>query len=331
MKEHKIKFVERGLLFLAILASIVLILNVIYITTVQEKNNLDRQDTIYYEYINNLGTKEINYVFFGDSHTRYGINPMYIDDSFNFGIPSENYIETYYKFKKILEEDNGTINNIVLEVDLHTFKHKSRPKERLFSDSYYANIVPINEMLQLKYQNVVPILIQEYFPVIGNGLDLVGFFITPPTTTSPTSIYLGWANNTGNFSSSNRSQIANTTYERHFGNDNPNGIEEIRFEYFMKVLEVAKNNEVNVIFIKYPVSKEYDDFINKNNITKDEYYEFIFANVNDTLGENYTVLDYYDVFFEHAEYFFDPDHLNDIGSKNLSEKIQSDLMDNNVD
>ena len=38
-----------------------------------------------------------------------------------------------------------------------------------------------------------------------------------------------------------------------------------------------------------------------------------------------TTLDYHDLFFDHPEYFFDPDHLNVQGSDLFTERLASEL------
>jgi hypothetical protein len=40
----------------------------------------------------------------------------------------------------------------------------------------------------------------------------------------------------------------------------------------------------------------------------------------------YGILDYHDLFFDHPEYFFDPDHLNIKGSDLFTEKLAGELQ-----
>ena len=43
------------------------------------------------------------------------------------------------------------------------------------------------------------------------------------------------------------------------------------------------------------------------------------------MSNGYALLDYYDDFFDHPEYFGDSDHLNNIGSTVLSKRGEEDM------
>ena len=60
-----------------------------------------------------LPNNKIN-VIFGHSHVAYAYNPKYIDSTVNLGDSGEAYIYTYYKAKKILE-NNPQIRKVFIE------------------------------------------------------------------------------------------------------------------------------------------------------------------------------------------------------------------------
>ena len=106
MRPDKIKFVKKGILFLMILAIMILFLNVVYINAVQHKLISYRKELLYREDVDTFKNKEIEFAFFGSSHLTYAVNPLYIHNSYNFGINHGNYLEIYYKLKKLVEKDD---------------------------------------------------------------------------------------------------------------------------------------------------------------------------------------------------------------------------------
>jgi lysophospholipase L1-like esterase len=88
---------------------------------------------------------------------------------------------------------------------------------------------------------------------------------------------------------------------------------------------------MDIIFVRYPVSEEYYELATTEYVDEEKFYHFLFTNINNTIGSDYTVLDYHDIFWEHPEYFSNADHLNNKGAvafsiiieKNLSELYKS--------
>ncbi|MBU0580124.1 MAG: hypothetical protein KKA19_03015, partial [Candidatus Margulisbacteria bacterium] len=278
-----------------------------------------RKEAEWQEYKNHLNNNTLNYAFFGDSHTLNGLNPKYLNNSFNFGFPGEEYTETYYKIRKIIEKDQVEIKNLILEVDIHTFSDFIRTDDALFGYlGYYNNFMSINKIAELKKQNIIILFLRSKLRIVGNGMEIMSYFMVEPIQ-----FKLGWVNLTGDFSVVNRTSLTSIRYKKYFSN-NPNLIEKRSFDYFIKTLKFAKKNKMNVIFIKYPISYEFHSELEKNNISEKQYYSALFDRVNKTILD-YNILDYYDLFFEHPEYFADPDHLNWQGSEIITKKIVSEL------
>ena len=319
MKEHKIKFIKRMSLFLLILIILILTINLIYTKFILERSIVYRQDQIYKEYISSLPEKKLDFSFFGDSHTMVAVNPQYIPNSFNFGIGAENYIITYYKLKRILDE-GVEINTIVLELDLHTFSGILTNEENLFSKLwFYSDFVSYNEIKEIRGGFIIGLWIESNFPFLGKG-DEFRFVIDKPEVVN---ISFGWVENKKNFSEiENKVELAKKECRSHFGEEER--ISDISFEYFIKTIELAKKNDINIIFIKYPITKEDDFVLTEKNITKEDYYKTIFNEINKTL-ENYYVLDYYNLYFDNPEYFGDSDHLNYNGAEVFSKSLYKDL------
>ena len=100
------------------------------------------------------------------------------------------------------------------------------------------------------------------------------------------------------------------------------------YTYFLKTIELAEQNNITVIFVKYPVTRDYNNLILKNNLNREDYYNTIFKDVNSRIP-NYIVLDYYDTYFDNPEYFGDADHLNYVGAEAFTNKLYKDLQPKN--
>jgi hypothetical protein len=325
MKNDFSKFILRFFLFILILTFLVAAINSIYAKFIIKKQQYYRQISSYEEYIKGLpAPKKINYAFFGDSHARNGVNPSVIGNSFNFGTSAENYIETYYKLKKIIEVDNIKIDTAIFEVDLITFSSLLTDKTRIFDDLYYFhNFVPFAEVKKLRNASNLEMLkiyfSEVYFPAIGKGEDFLNIFIEPKLT----EVYLGWTKEYEDYTLLDMESVALKTYGKQFANQER--ISSVSLEYFLKTLELAKENNINIIFIKYPISNEYDGVMKEKGFDRGGYYEEISNKIRNKLGDNYVILDYYNLFFDHSEYFTNPDHLNYKGAEIISERIKEDL------
>jgi len=320
MKEHKIKFAIKLFTFLLVLILILIVINIIYYKIVISETKTYLADKSYENYIADLDDKRINYAFFGDSHTLNAINPEYINNSFNFGGSGENYLKTYYKLRKILHEDNVKLGSIILEIDLHTFStYLTDPSFVLVDYWYYHRFIPYTVASNFSDKSLLGLFFESKFPFIGKGENLLKRQKINP-------IYRGWAKTDWKYSDqseqvriNNAARTANTFF------DNQERISNISLEYFEKTLHLAKENDMAVVLIKYPISPEFHDQLIAKNITQEQYYFEIFSLVNATIDE-YSVLDYYSLFFDNPEYFADQDHVNMWGAEILSKKVAEDLV-----
>ncbi len=327
MKENKKKFMKKGIFFIIIFLLIVLLLNHFYILMSQDKL-IYRKEFEWQQYKKNLPANALSYAFFGDSHTANDVNPEYINNSFNFATYSEDYIETYYKIKKLLEKDNVKINSVVLEIDMHTFSDRIRTEEALFSEvRYYNEFISLDEMSKLKgNKSKISLLLGKYLPFLGNGKELIS--LTIKKGISP--LKLGWVKLDSNWSLELNKEVTASRRYNDMYRAPGNLLTPGSVNYFLEILKLCEKNDIQIILIKYPVTKEYYDELAKHNISREQHYYALFNEI-DRITKNYAVLDYYNCFFQQPEYFGDVDHLNYVGSEVLSKKINKDLMNVNTE
>lgn len=293
-----------------------------YIKLIQHQKIEYRKGLLYEEDIGSFENKEIDFAFFGSSHASKSIHPAYIPGSYNFALNHGTYVETYFKLKKVVEEDNLKINHIVLEMDLHAFSEKyNEPKEMFRNLEVSQEYAALREIAEIREESWPSVFIQRYFPILGNAPDLIEYVKDKPTFT-PT--YFGGEISEGDFSQAeNKTFIAYQRYKLHFDKD-PAKVSSISILYLIKTLQYAKEHNITVIFIKYPITKEFDEITQKN-VPAEKYYSTVFSYINKMVGEDYAVLDYHDLFFDRSELFYDSNHLNYIGAEVFSKKVADDL------
>lgn len=321
MDKENISFVKKFLFFCTLLILATLLINIFYEKEILVKKNFYRKELIYQSFIENLSEKKFDYVFFGDSHAFHAINPEFIKNAYNYGTGAENYIKTYFKLRKMIDKERIGVKNAVFEIDLHTFSSRLTDETNLFNElEVYSEFVSYNEVKNVTGDSILNILVESKLPFLGNGKEF-GILIKDIQFNELNSY--GWLKNKANFSEMNKSQLAEEVIKDSF--QNQERINNISFEYFLKTIELADKSGTKIIFIKYPYTKEYKEAFLRKNLTIEEYYTFIFQEVDKTIS-NYTILDYSDIYTNNSEYFGDPAHLNYIGAEIFSKKVYSDLQ-----
>ncbi len=323
MKKNNLdkKIIKFFIIFIISAIFIILLLNNIYVTSVLTKKTFYRKELDYYTFVNNIPDKKLNIIFFGDSHPFHDINPVFFNKSYNYGSGSENYIKSYYKLRKIIEKDNLSIDKIILQLDPHTFSTYYTKDDFLFNElPLYSRFVSQKEIKEiLQKDSFVKIFIESYLPVIGRGEEF-GIFIKSPEWTN---IKSGWIINNESFSEKNKSYFVDRSFNLFYKGQNMRS--NISLEYFFKMIKYAKVNNITVILLTYPHSKEYSLMIKDKNISLDNYYSYLFKEIEKSIGCNYYYINYYDIYFNKSEYFGDDTHLNYQGATEFSQKIKEDM------
>ena len=323
MKSHKIKFIKRAMFFLFITLILLFLINAVYVNYILPEKNFYRKEIAYQNYISNHS--EVKYAFFGDSHPFHAINPKFIPGAFNFGSGTQNYVKTYYLLDRVVNKDNIKVDNVVLQIDLHTFSSWLVEEPFLFNElELYSKFVPLEDIREIrKNSSIASLWIESNLPVIGKGKEF-GIIFSPLNLSE---MYEGWIKNPKDFSQINetiRKERAYEDYKVHF--QAKERIDNLSLEYFLKTLKLAKENNINVILIEYPMSKEYKDMAEEYNLSDMDYYPKIFNATESILGQNYYLLEYQDLFLENPEYLGDTYHVNYKGAEILSKKIYQDLI-----
>ncbi|MBN2052423.1 DUF1574 family protein [Candidatus Woesearchaeota archaeon] len=329
MKKEKIRFIKTGIIFVLIFIALFMIINFVYIKFFLSKNLQARAEAELQNFIKEKA--QMDYLVLGDSHAHQAVNPEYLPNSFNLAHSSNTYAENYYKLRRLLYDQKIKVKYLLLEVDMHSFSSYMKgpmPLKREFW--YYASFVPVKDIRNISGASEFDIRINHLFPVLGRGEDMLALLFSKPSKQ-----VLGWASYDTNISQQNITKLTVQRVEGQFlGQER---IDPLLIEYYVKILKMAREKNITVILVKYPVLKQYDEVLNEMNVTKEDYYDYIYALASEHVGKYY-VLDYYDLFFNQSkyefttsDYFSDPDHVNALGANILSEKVSNDLKEKGLE
>lgn len=310
------KFAKRALLFIVLLAAINVLLDQAFKAFSVHNILNNRMDEQFAEY-----KQPLDYLSLGNSHNC--VNTYLLENSFNYGSPSENYIQSYYKLKYILENTNKKPENLLLQADISTYGAKIA--ERYEYNSYWIKYIDYRELARIKDDRKVLTKWVEgkYFSYAGNYKD-IQLSIVYRIKIKTLEMHNGYRPHRDyrNFADEpNRQKVA---WEK----ANLFSTKGVYFDptikaYFEKIMELCNEHGVKVFLIRYPVSQEF--YTEETGmVPADKLYpevEAIASRYNSYQG----MLDYHSLFFDHPEYFFDPDHLNVKGSDLLTLQLAKDL------
>ena len=330
LKNNK-KTILESISFLVILMIILTILNIGYIAIVLKNTTLERVEMQL-----NDRKDDIRIMFLGDSHPLTSINPRFINNSFNFASGGENLFLNYFKFKKILEDDEFKIDVVVIQTDLHTFLFRDDVEWATF-DSYpnywrkYVSIIDIYHLRQkFSLNDAIMWEINSLIPFIGQDEQFIDFLGMSEEDRikgfDARELIDGmqvrkdkfeWANESKRYKKANRTAIDHFI---DFGKIST--ISDSKIDYFQKILDLAEEQGLQVVLIKYPITEEYYN-LSKKYIDNELYYDRIFSITREYC--NVYLLDYQKEYFGQYSLFHDEDHLNIWGSEIFSKQINEEF------
>lgn len=277
---------NKAAVFSILFVVLFLILNSVFISLVYSKSIEFRTQQMTENFLKYIPQETLNCGFFGTSHTRNAINPQYITNSFNFSQPRDSFKDIYFKIESLVYQKKIKIKNIFLEIDQHNFTG-FYSDDLIFKDFYFTRF---------------------------DGRDV----FTVPEKDDLTKVIKGWHPLDGNeffeLSSVKKYEKAQIIFEIIKGK---NFLNQENLDYFEKILQLAEKNNIKVALIKLPAHESFDWVLKTNKFNFIEYYGKIYEIANRNL-DNYIVLDFYKKFDNFSEYFYDPTHINFLGSKLIS-------------
>ena len=315
MKESKKNFSWKIIIFLILYFIFFWFFNQYAFFVIKKSMEIFKNDIMFDEYLKQKENKKIENSFFGSSQVRNAIYPGNINNSYNFGNGGERYVESYCKLKMLIDE-GVVLENIFISYDFSDFTKDYLAFERL-KLNYYEGCVSTSEMSEFRKEKVFSTYAKTMFPLIGNGEDFVisQFGLYSPHEDRD----LGWINDDKILSLGDKFE-SKKLYELSLQN---NIVESLSLKYFLKIIDLARENNLNIFLVRYPMHREYESDLNKQ-------IEKVMREVQKELDlkinkDDYVFLDYFDLFFDKPRFFKDYMHVNSSGAKVLSRVINEDL------
>lgn len=284
----------------------------------------------------------VDYLFVGPSHTIHAINAVSLSKTldasvFNLATSSQDFIGGYYVLKDAIE--TGDIRHVIYEVSISRFEIEETLEVKTYIISDYMK----SQWIRAQYLT----------DALGSDQYPNGFFRlrrnfdpqNPPTaekfakvyTNKQDEAYLAYEGTEDYFGKGQWSEPTSWAYEgtaalntREWNLDNfpLEQIQPKEWEYFLKIIQLCKEKDVDLTFYIPPYSDLY--------LMRFEQYEEITQRVYDAAAENgITVVD---LNLAKKEYlpieisdFFNSDHVNDAASVKIAAFFTQYLKDPDKD
>lgn len=261
----------------------------------------------------------LKYLLMGSSHNT--INPEIVPLSFNYATPNENFIKNYYKLKDLIERRKIIPEYLIMNMELPLFSPFA--SERFKYDSYWIRYVDYFEVAKIKNDNDYIYMWFEgnFFSYVGKIREIL---MTIYYWNFPERIIKGYRQPVDSKNFANK--IKRTEFARQRAELYLSGFDELdenMVMYFNRIMDLCREYNIKVIFLKMPVTEEYYlasfEVADINRLNKD--LKGLTSEYNDMA----IVLDYESVFFDNPDFFYNPDHLNPEGADSVSRLIKTDL------
>ena len=279
--------------------------------TVNDSNSYARK-------INEIFKKKPLVIFLGDSHAATNIQAVKLNEKYvKLANGGDNLRQMLLKLDFAVR-NKPTIKYAVIPIDFHSFSNyryhdKSFKKDLLYS----RNFSLISDLYKVTWFNIGGQLLSYYVPLIsGDNWERYFLIISKQLEESISSQNEKTAATWPKLTQAQRNTIAQKRIESQL--KEPIVHDEMVYA-FDRLISFCKQNDIKLIGIKYPLSREYRNLLKKYEIDKvDEVYRsrrnrFMFIN------------DYHELFNESPQYFNDSDHLSLEGSNKFTSMLICDI------
>ena len=186
----------------------------------------------------------LDYLIMGGSHGEDAIDPFVLGNAFNYALRGENYVLTYYKLKRIVEEDAVEIRSLILHFDYHSFSSFWRYQIRPLS--FWRGYVSFPEIGYQFGEFVFPAtkLVEAYlFPYAQDIDETTGLLFAGPRSAEAVRGYIPRHDNLTD-SAAWRS-LGRSRVEFYLGGEDP--LDPALVAYFRKILALCREEDGSVI------------------------------------------------------------------------------------
>lgn len=243
---------------------------------------------------------------FSDSHGLPLSNNLEKAGIFNFSVASDSYYDIYRKINYLIQESE--VKKIIVSVDDHTLSPYREQYNNLDRSIYFATI----EEFDSKFDFYKTRFIFKNFPIFKpKARDIVKSKITSKLLFANSGHDTSTWDSYSKSKKTSKSQARFKTQFRYKENSKPLA------KKLEDIIILCKQNEIELIGIKFPLSMAYLEVLGENNYNADNIF------INNKLP----VWDYKKILITKPEYFENQDHLNIAGGKVFSELLIEKIND----
>ena len=249
----------------------------------------------------------------GDSHVQTAIDPSLLGSKyFSFAQGGDNIRQMLLKLDYAIREKK-TIRYVVIPGDYHIFSwYRNMNRNYSRELAYITNHVLIANLYNVNRTAVILRMLlhgaplstaddwEKYFYILTNHRQ-----VAAPTNT--------------NYDRLSQSEKKSLSMKRVRSQLGKKIVEPELVAVLDRLIDFCKDNELKIILVRYPFSKEYSYYAKKYPLDE---VEAVFRN---RAAHFLTLLNYKNIFFEKPHLFFDEDHLNDEGANVFTRIIKADI------
>ena len=261
---------------------------------------------------------DINILYLGNSRSSKGLVRDTIKGLVSFATGGETSVESYFKFRHLVEVEKIKVDTVVFPVGLLILS--SRKPTRNLNSYYWSKYIDYLEIGRQE-QNIEPYLSvyakNKLFPWYEYPYVRlkIAYNEVPGWNKDITKAYQNGD------SLEKRNQCRRVV--QYLMDENANYTNTV-LHYLEETILLCKKHNIQLVFVKYPITLPFKDVaideLEKHHINYSKSDEIINSHKSDL-----TLLDYSDLFDDHPEYFGDMHHLNKEGSKHFTEILRKEM------
>lgn len=258
----------------------------------------------------------IETLILGSSHTYYGINPAVLGmNSFNFANVSQSI---YYDYNLLANNIKycPTLKNIIIPISYFSMSKKLNSGEENWRKYNYHHYMDCKTKIIPKYNigYYSLLLSKSVFNEFRTGIK---YLILDKDKLACSKYGWGTACKEGNDCDFVKSgKLASKRHENNSSDFNRN------INLLNDIINLAKERNINVFMITTPTTKYYSD-----NLNPDKLYKIINKCINiSNVNDNVFYINYLTDNRFSLKYFYDSDHLNNVGAVFFSEILKKDVV-----
>lgn len=234
--------------------------------------------------------KPVKHLVLGNSHA-FAIRPRPEDSAVLFCSYGENIIQTYYRLNKVLELKSRKIEKIILPFDFQALSGHGIPNLNIDFWVKYVDFLDYAKNTNEYSDNLFKYLKGNFVPYSGQSMAV-------------------WE--AINLKEENFNGQANQVMLSDNSTNCPKEIiDSIAEFYFFRIFDLCKENDIDLILIKYPYRRDYFENLQKC-FTEKEYFPILETKIK-ARNQGVIILDYSKNYIDQPEFFDDGHHLSSEG------------------